>query len=390
VSSLDPIRQDGVVYKRLGEVASYSNSRVEAIELDETNFVGVDNLLPNRRGKTNAIYRSNTARLTRYEIGDILLGNIRPYLKKVWRATDSGGCSGDVLAVRISSTGEPTLISEFVYYLLSSDEFFAYNMRHAKGAKMPRGSKEAILKFRIPIPPVSVQWEIVRMLDTFAELERELEAELEARRLQLSHYRQSLLLDDSLEPGRWGTLSEIGKVSMCKRIFKHETSALGEVPFYKIGTFGGQPDAYISRAIYEKYRGQYPFPRRGEVLLSAAGTIGRAIPFDGADAYFQDSNIVWLANDESVVLNRYLFHWYQLAEWSTDGGTIQRLYNDNLRRTPIRIPSLEGQARIVETLDKLDALVNSPSFGLPAEISARAKQYEYYRAKLLTFKEKVA
>jgi len=180
---------DGVQFRELGECAAYSDTRIDASELDETNFVGVDNLLQNAAGKTDANYPPNTARLTAYEAGDILLGNIRPYLKKIWLANDRGGCSGDVLAIRIANAYSKTLIPEFLYRLLASDAFFAYNMQHAKGAKMPRGSKDAILKYRIPIPPIEVQREIVKVLDTFTELE----AELEARRRQYQYYRDALL-----------------------------------------------------------------------------------------------------------------------------------------------------------------------------------------------------
>jgi type I restriction enzyme, S subunit len=121
------------------------------------------------------------------------------------------------------------------------------------------------------------------------------------------------------------------------------------------------------------------------VLLSASGTIGRRVIYDGKPAYFQDSNIIWLDNDETKVLNKYLYYLYATVEWITEGGTIQRLYNDNLKKIMISVPSLAEQERIVEILDKFDALVNDISVGLPAELQARRKQYESYRDRLLTF-----
>ena len=105
-------------------------------------------------------------------------------------------------------------------------------------------------------------------------------------------------------------LKLLGK-SMCKRIMKEETSSAGDVPFFKIGTFGREPDAYISREEFEEYKATYAYPRKGDILISAAGTIGRTVDFDGEDAYYQDSNIVWIANDESIILNRYLYYYYQ-------------------------------------------------------------------------------
>lgn len=99
------------------------------------------------------------------------------------------------------------------------------------------------------------------------------------------------------------SLGEIGEPCMCKRILKEQTSPTGDIPFYKIGTFGGIPDAYISRELFEQYKEQYNYPKKGTLLLSAAGTIGRVVVFDGKDSYFQDSNIVWIDNDETKVTN---------------------------------------------------------------------------------------
>jgi type I restriction enzyme S subunit len=244
----------------------------------------------------------------------------------------------------------------------------------------------------MPEKSLEIQSEIVRILDTFTELTAELTAELSLRKKQYNHYRDQLL---SFEEGEveWKTLGWIGDVRMCKRIMKNQTSDSGDIPFFKIGTFGKEPDAYISRDVFEEYKERYSYPRVGEILISASGTIGRAVIFNGEDAYFQDSNIVWLENDESKVLNKYLFYFYQIASWNvSDGGVIKRLYNDNIKKTLIPIPfpndpekSLAEQARVVEILDKFDILTTSISEGLPREIELRQKQYEYYRDLLLSF-----
>lgn len=175
---------------------------------------------------------------------------------------------------------------------------------------------------------------------------------------------------------------------MCKRIMKSETSSMGDVPFYKIGTFGKKADAYISKQKYDEYRSTYSYPKKGDILISAAGTIGKTVVYDGEAAYYQDSNIVWLDNDESIVLNKYLLYCYQLQPWNVStGGTIARLYNDNIIRAKICVPSISEQKRIIGILDRFDTICNDLSIGLPAEIEARQKQYEYYRDKLLSFKE---
>ena len=181
-------------------------------------------------------------------------------------------------------------------------------------------------------------------------------------------------------------LGDIGRVAMCKRILKSDTTSDGDIPFYKIGTFGKEADAFIKRDKYEEYKAKYSFPKKGDVLISAAGTIGRTVIYNGEPAYYQDSNIVWLEHDESLALNKYLFYIYKTNPWKVStGGTISRLYNDSITSAVIPLPTLERQKEIVAILDRFDSLCNDISKGLPAEIEARKKQYEYFREKLLTF-----
>ena len=122
--------------------------------------------------------------------------------------------------------------------------------------------------------------------------------------------------------------------------------------------------------------------------MSASGTIGRAVTYNGEDAYFQDSNIVWLEHDESQILNAYLKYVYSTLEWKLDGGTIKRLYGSAFHAIEVPIPSLATQQKVVDILDRFDALTTSLTDGLPAEIEARRQQYEYYRDKLLSFPRK--
>lgn len=156
-------------------------------------------------------------------------------------------------------------------------------------------------------------------------------------------------------------LGEIGEPCMCKRILKEQTSPTGDIPFYKIGTFGGIPDAYISRELFEQYKEQYNYPKKGTLLLSAAGTIGRVVVFDGKDSYFQDSNIVWIDNDETKVTNDFLFYCYSRMQWKTEeGGIVSRLYNANLKSTSFIAPkSLAEQQRIAKALSDVDALIST-------------------------------
>ncbi len=168
------------------------------------------------------------------------------------------------------------------------------------------------------------------------------------------------------ECGEWEekTLGEIGNPLMCKRIFKEQTfssSSPDGVPFYKIGTFGKVADSYISVELFEEYKSKYPFPKRGEILISASGTIGRLVVYDGMPAFFQDSNIVWLSNDENKVLNRFLFYCYSIMRWKTsDGGVIRRLYNSDFKNMKINFPcNPKEQQKIADFLSSVDDLIST-------------------------------
>lgn len=152
-------------------------------------------------------------------------------------------------------------------------------------------------------------------------------------------------------------MGDLGEVKMCRRVFNSETKSLGEVPFYKIGTFGKEPDAFISIRLYNEYRYRFSFPKKGDILISAAGTIGRTIRYDGSPAYFQDSNIVWIDNNEEVVSNDYLEYIFEIVKYDTEGGTIQRLYNNILKNTKFSAPTLPEQIAIATTLSDMDALI---------------------------------
>lgn len=163
-------------------------------------------------------------------------------------------------------------------------------------------------------------------------------------------------MDALMLPLNWQRvrLGDIGKPCMCKRVMKHQTTRYGEIPFYKIGTFGNTADAFISKKLFLEYKTKYSFPKKGDILISASGTIGRAVIYDGKPAYFQDSNIVWIDNDETLVKNDFLFYAYSNVKWNTEHTTILRLYNDNFRNTLIPLPPLNEQIAIANILSALD------------------------------------
>lgn len=137
------------MYKgRLSDLSSYVSEKISAAHLTDRTYIGVDNMLPNCCGVKPSEYVPETGHATKFEQGDILLGNIRPYFKKIWLAEFDGGCSPDVLVIR----PEHGVSSKFLYAYLSTDSFFDYDMKGAKGSKMPRGDKDHIMRYEITIP----------------------------------------------------------------------------------------------------------------------------------------------------------------------------------------------------------------------------------------------
>ena len=366
---------DGVKYKKLVDAVSIERGkRVVRSQLSISGKYPVyQNSLTPLGYHTDYNYNANTT----FIIVAGAAGEIGFSDKAFWAADD---CFTVVCPENV--------LNRYIYHLLLNNQNqLASKVRKAS---IPRLSRSAIENLVIPIPPLDVQREIVRILDNFTELTAELTVELTARQKQYAFYRNKLLTFGKTEGARIERipLGDIGSICMCKRILKSQTNTVGGVPFYKIGTFGKKADSYISQETFDEYRSKYNFPKKGDVLISAAGTIGRTVVYDGEPAYFQDSNIVWIDNDESVVLNSYLRYCYELKPWkASEGGTIPRLYNDNIAKAVIAVPPIEEQKRVVSILDRFDAICNDLTSGLPAEIEARQKQYEYYRDKLLSFKE---
>jgi type I restriction enzyme S subunit len=185
----------GYVVVSLEDVAVYVKNRINLDTINEYNYVGVDNLLQNKAGKKVSEHIPTDGKVIEFKIYDILIGNIRPYLKKIWLADCDGGTNGDVLTIRIADT--EIVNSRFLYYVLSSDKFFDYDNNNAKGAKMPRGDKNAVMKYQFQLPPIKEQQRIVDILDRFDKLCNDisegLPAEIDARKKQYEYYRDKLL-----------------------------------------------------------------------------------------------------------------------------------------------------------------------------------------------------
>lgn len=186
------IRQ--VAWKKISEIAQFSKTRIKTEMLTVDTYVGVESLIKDRGGKSKSSSVPDGTAIEFLPL-DILIGNIRPYLKKIWLSDCQGGTNGDVVCIRVIDS--KIIMPKYLYYILASDAFFDYDNSHAKGGKMPRGDKNAILAYNVPVPPLEEQARIVSILDRFEALTTDLQsglpAEIEARRQQYDYYRNKLL-----------------------------------------------------------------------------------------------------------------------------------------------------------------------------------------------------
>ena len=221
----------------------------------------------------------------------------------------------------------------------------------AQGKSVVHVRADELAKICITFPALDEQKKILNLLELLDTRIATQQSLIET----LKKYKRGVILKllngtlafDSCSDMELKRVGDFCEVQMCKRIFKEQTTPIGEVPFYKIGTIGGKPDAYITRTLYDEYRKKYSFPRKGEFLISCAGTVGKCVLYNGEDSYFQDSNIVWLRNNSEEVTNEYLYMLVSNVDWSTlNSTTITRIYNDNLRDLSFYIPPVSTQKKI--------------------------------------------
>ena len=223
-------------------------------------------------------------------------------------------------------------------------------------------------KFEFPVPPLEIQEAIVEILDKFTNLEAELEAELEARTLQYEYYRDSLF--EALDCPRV-SLDSFAKIKNGKT---YKDFGAGNIPVYGSGGIM----TYVDRFSYNK----------PTVLIPRKGSLGNLFYLE--EPFWNVDTIFYTEIDEEQVIPKFLYYFLKTAhleDLNTAGG-VPSLTQKVLNKVLIPVPSLEEQQRIVDILDRFDALTGSLSEGLPAELAARRSQYEYYRDQLLTFPRK--
>lgn len=271
---------------------------------------------------------------------------------------------------------EKKLTQKYVYYFIKSTKTIAkFDAMKEVGARF-RFDFKNWEKIKIPVPPIEVQNEIVKILDNFTKLEAELEAELEARRRQYEFYRDKLLsFDTHTHTIKWVSLGEICEIKRGKRVTKDMLSDDYEFPVYHGGI---QPLGFYN---------EFNREANGTMIINVGASAG-SIGF--SKVKFWSSDGCFTLKSEKIE-QKFLYYALSCKENFLKSKVrvagIPTLDNKVVENLKIPLPNLEKQKEIVEILDKFDSLVNDLSVGLPAEINARRKQYEFYRDKLLGFDE---
>lgn len=352
---------NGVKYKRieeLAEVGTGSSNRNEAVDDGKYPFFV----------RSNNIEKMNTFEYDEEAIiipGEGGIGDIFHYI--------NGKYALHQRVYRIHFY-DSEINTKFMYYYFSA-YFKKFIMKKAVSATVTSIRKPMIEKFFVPIPPIKIQNEIVQILDNFIELEAKLEAELKARKKQYGYYRKKLI--NQISKFKIKNLEECCIILDKKRKPITRSARLkGEYPYY--GANGIQD--YVSNYIFD-----------GQFIL--VGEDGSVVDKNGNPIVNWAEGKIWVNNHahiikESNVDLRYLYYYIQIVNVrELIHGNIPKLNQKDFRNIKIKVPTLEEQKKIVSILDRFDKLCNDISEGLPAEIEARKKQYEYYRDKLLDFKE---
>lgn len=402
---------DGVEYRALGDVGVF----VRGGGLQKADFVGTGmpcvhyGQIHTRFGISTSeavtfVSETQFARLKHADYGDLLIATTSEDDEAVGKATAWLGdgevaISGDMLYYRHN------LEPKYVSYFFASSSFQEQKRPYLTGAKVRRIADKGLSRIRIPVPPVEVQREIVRILDQFttleAELEAELDAELEARRTQYEHYRNHLLSYESLAARGPVEMVKLGAVSWISAGYGFPKSeqghSSGEYPFYKVSDMNRPGNQVFLEGAANYLAG--PDIRRLKIVPFPAGAI--VFPKIGAAIATNKKRILSCPSlvDNNVAVcvpegidGKYLYYWFleqDLRVVAHDSGAVPSIRKTDLEQLDVPVPSVAEQERIVEVLDRFNALVNDITSGLPAEIAARRAQYEHYRDRLLSFPEKV-
>lgn len=377
---------DGVEFVKLGDVCEIKRGiRVVKKDLQETGKIPVyQNSLVPLGYKDEFNYPSNVA----FVISAGAAGDVGYSEVPFWAADDC-------LAITCPSNIE----NKYVYYFLKNYEHKLKSK--VRKASIPRLSRKVVDDLEIPLPPIEVQTEIVRILDKFTSLEAELEAELDCRKRQYEYYRDKLLSFDNVggQEVEWKKMSEVGTFIRGNGLQKKDftESGVGCIHYgqiyTKLNTFTDKTLTYCSENVAKKLTPVHP----GDLIIACTSEnvedVCKSVAWLGKEDIVTGGHACVFSHHENPKYIAYLLqteNFFQQKKKYARGVKVIDIKVADLQKITLPIPSLEEQNRIVSILDRFESLNTSLQSGLPAEITARRQQYEHYRDKLLTFKRKVA
>ena len=323
---------------KLKDICDYGKDRIEVSSLDNTTYISTENMLPNRAGITTATTLPTGELTPSFEIDDTLVSNIRPYFKKIWKATFSGGCSADVLVFK----AKENVSKEYLYYVLADDEFFKYSMATSKGTKMPRGDKTSIMNYPVKLPPLPTQQKIAAILsslDDKIELNNKINTNLEQQAQALfKNWFVDFEPFGGKMPEGWnvGKLSELINVKYGK---DHKKLDDGNYPVYGSGGIM----RYVDKFLYDKE----------SVLIPRKGTLNNVFyinePFWSVDTMFYTE-----MKKENIAKYVYFFVKGKDLNSMNAGSAVPSMTTEILNAIEVVIPS-------DEYLEKFENIV-SPMF----------------------------
>ena len=402
---IEKLCPDGVEYKPLSEIATIT--RGGSLQKKDFTESGVPCIhygqIYTKYGlftdKTFTFVSEATAlRQKKAVTGDIVMAvtseNIEDVCKcVVWLGKDDVAVSGHTAIIHHNQD------AKYLAYYFHSSMFFAQKAKLAHGTKVIEVTPDKLNGVIVPVPPLEVQREIVRILDRFTELTSELTAELTARRKQYEYYRSQLLsFDNSIKRRR---LEEICSVITDGSHWSPQEASEGfcmaSVKDMRPNGFDYSACKKINKEDFDSLLKNGCRPEKGDVLVAKDGAtmLKHAFVADGKEDLVVLSSIAILRPKQELINPRYLAHYFRqesfkekvIRTYSTVGG-VPRIILKGFKKMVIAVPAMEVQDRLVNVLDNFETMCSDLNIGLPAEIEARQKQYEYYRDKLLTFKEK--
>lgn len=362
---------DGVAYKSIKQCTCKAESIKWGMDSKEYQYIDLSSVdrETKRITDTQTITANNAPSRAQQIIkaGDILLGTTRPMLKRYCLVDERYNgqiCSTGFCVLRTNGI----VLSGWLYHQIASNDFFNYVEKNQKGASYPSISDASVKEYCIPVPPLKVQQEIVRLLDQFTQLTAELTAELTARKQQYEYYKKELFSNLNAH--------KISMKDVCNNVFSGKSKdrlSDGVYPIY--GSTG-----IISTTNTPTYS-------KEQILIARVGANAGFVQIAIGNYDVSDNTlIVDLKDGISLKFVYYQLSCMNLHQYAKGGGQ-PLITAGQIKHLEICVPTLEKQLEVVSILDRFDALCNDLTSGLPAEIAARQKQYEYYRDKLLDFKE---